>query len=51
MIELIQMAPPTMSKMFRRLLQMEFAEEPPYDELIQLLVSHICKDVRLGPDL
>ena len=51
MLELIQMAPPSMSNMLRRLLQLEFTEEPPYDELISLLVSNICQDVRLGPDL
>jgi hypothetical protein len=31
---MIEMAPPTMSKMLRRLFQLEFSEEPPYDELI-----------------
>ena len=34
MIEFIKMAPPTMRRMLKRLLQMEFSEEPPYDELI-----------------
>jgi hypothetical protein len=37
--------------MLKRLIQMEFDEEPPYEELIELLASHICQDVRLGPDL
>ena len=51
MIEFIKMAPPTMRTMLRKLLQMKFSEEPPYDEIIKLLISLICKDVRLGPDL
>ena len=45
MTELIDMAPKTMHKMIKRLITLEFEEEPPYDELINLILSHLSQEV------
>jgi hypothetical protein len=37
--------------MFKKILTLKFEEVPPYDEIIQLMIQHICQEVRIGPDL
>jgi hypothetical protein len=37
--------------MFKKVLTLKFEEVPPYDEIIQLMIQHICQEVRIGPDL
>ena len=45
------MAPVKFQKMIIKLLSLEFSEAPPYQELIDLLINHIYREVKIGPNL
>jgi hypothetical protein len=40
-----------MQPMVKKLLKLGFKEEPPYDELADLIVNQIIKELEFGPDL
>lgn len=45
------MCPNSMTQMLKKILTLKFEEVPPYDEVIQLMIQHICQEVRISPDL
>ena len=49
--EAIIMCPISLRLVFKKILMLNFEDEPPYDELIELMKLEICKEVRIGPDL
>ena len=49
--ELIQMCPNPLKKILKQILTLRFNQEPPYDELIELLKQQIVTNVKIGPDL
>ena len=49
--ELFRMIPKSLTKLFKKILLMQFDEEPMYDLIISSLMAEIQKDIRLGPDL
>jgi hypothetical protein len=40
-----------MKTMIKNLLKLGFKEEPPYDELLELILTHIVREFKVGPDL
>lgn len=49
--EAIMLCPNALRTVFKKILTLNFEDDPPYDELIELMKVEICKEVRIGPDL
>ena len=45
------MCPVALRLILKRVMMLNFEEEPPYDDIIELMKLEICKKVRIGPDL
>lgn len=45
------MCPVALRLILKRVMMLNFEEEPPYDDIIELMKLEICKEVRIGPDL
>jgi hypothetical protein len=45
------MVPESMKTMIKKLLKLGFKEKPPYDELLELILTHIVREFKVGEDL
>ena len=49
--EVFKLAPKSLREILKRVLTLQFDEEPPYDEIIEKLKFEIQKEIKLGRDL
>ena len=42
------MVPESMKTMIKKLLKLGFKEKPPYDELLDLILTHIVREFKIG---
>ena len=45
------MVPKSLRSIIKKVLMLDFEEEPPYDMIIEKLKKEVLKNVKLGPDL